>query len=154
MLLPAVATLGSSSNEPTSTSTTISCRLPFLSFSGFSCNLIKFGPSDNQKNWVLLPFMSLRLQPYTRQLMDICAFLPSGSEWRNHKMVPQIRSIAFQKMVSGKYQFFHAYASHHHLWYNIYNCSGQSESTTVTTGVGWRCVLYKKFSSLCSLRSR
>ena len=35
MLLPAVATLGSSSNELTSTSTTISCRLPFLSFGSF-----------------------------------------------------------------------------------------------------------------------
>ena len=35
MRLPAVATLGSSSNELTSTSTTISCRLPFLSFGSF-----------------------------------------------------------------------------------------------------------------------
>ena len=36
MLLPAVATLGSSSNKLTSTSTTISCCFPFLSFGTFS----------------------------------------------------------------------------------------------------------------------
>ena len=76
-LLLAVATLGSSSNE---LSTTISCRLPFLSFSSFFLQFIKFGASENRKNRALLPFMPLRLQPFTRQLMDIRALLPSGSE--------------------------------------------------------------------------
>ena len=88
-LLPAV---GSSSNELTSTSTTISCRLPFLLFSSFFIQFHQvWGLGESKKPNAT--FTPLCLQPYTWQLMDNRALLPSRSEWRNYKMAVRIRCI-------------------------------------------------------------
>lgn len=87
-----------------STSITISCCVSFPLFSSFSYNLIKFRAPENQKNQNLLPFTPLCPQPYKQQLIDIRALLPSESDLCDRKMVLRISSIAFQKMVSGKYQ--------------------------------------------------
>ena len=90
--LPAVATLGSSSNKLTSTKPTTSCSLPFLSFDSSFLQSHQVWGLRESKNWMLLPFTPLCIHLYTQQLMDICVLLPSGSEWHNHKMISRIRS--------------------------------------------------------------
>ena len=78
MLLPVVATLGSSSNEPTYTSTTISCRLPFLLFSNFFLHHHQVWGLRESKEPGATAFHASPLTADT--LMDICALLPSESE--------------------------------------------------------------------------
>ena len=80
MLSPAVATLGSSSNELTSTSTTISCRLPFLSFGSFFLQSHQVWDLRKSKEASATAFHVSLLTVVIWQLMDIHALLPSGSE--------------------------------------------------------------------------
>ena len=74
-VLLAVATLGNSSNELTSTSTTISCRLPFLSFRSFFLQYHQvWGLGESKEPSATAFHASLLTAVYTAANGHSCAF--------------------------------------------------------------------------------